>query len=168
MTIRFGFLGLMVVASLALSAAPNPSILVSGDWVANHLKDQSLVVLHVGSQKDYDAGHVPGARLVTLSDISTTDQRGLRLELPPVKDLEEAFGRIGVSDGGRIVVYAGTESLQSAPRVWFTLDYLGLGGRAALLDGGRALWRGGGRAPGDGGFGVGGPQTSGAPAAAAL
>lgn len=145
MTIRFGFLGLMVVASLALSAAPNPSILVSGDWLADHLKDQSLVVLHVGSQKDYEAGHIPGARLVTLNDISITDQRGLRLELPPVSDLEEAFGRVGVSDGARIVVYAGTESLQSATRVWFTLDYLGLGDRAALLDGGLALWRAKGR-----------------------
>jgi CubicO group peptidase (beta-lactamase class C family)/rhodanese-related sulfurtransferase len=145
MTIRFGCLGSMAVVSLALSAAPNPSIPVSGDWLANYLKDQALVVLHVGSQKDYDAGHVPGARLVTLNDISITDQRGLRLELAPVSDSEEAFGRIGVSDGARIVVCAGTQSLQSATRVWFTLDHLGLGGRAALLHGGLALWQAEGR-----------------------
>jgi thiosulfate/3-mercaptopyruvate sulfurtransferase len=145
MTIRFGWLILMAAASPALSAAPNRSILVSGDWLAQHLHDESLVILHVGSEQDYDAGHIPGARLVTLRDISITDQRGLRLELPPVDDLKEAFGRLGVSDKGRIVVYAGTQSVQSATRVWFTLDYLGLGGRAALLDGGLISWRAEGR-----------------------
>ncbi|SPE34425.1 putative 3-mercaptopyruvate sulfurtransferase [Candidatus Sulfopaludibacter sp. SbA6] len=145
MTIRYGFLVLTVAAPLVLSAAPNPSILVTGDGLASHLKDESLVILHVGSQKDYDAGHIPGAHLVTLGDISITDQSGLRLELPPVNELEAAFGRLGVSDGARIVVYAGTESVQSATRVWFTLDYLGLGDRAALLDGGLALWRAEGR-----------------------
>ena len=55
MTIHLDLLALMAVASLALGAKPNPSILVSGDWLADHLKDQALVVLHVGSQKDYDA-----------------------------------------------------------------------------------------------------------------
>ncbi len=144
MAIRFGVLAFMATP-LALSAAPHASMLASGDWLASHLKDESLVVLHVGSQKDYDLGHIPGARLVTLGDISITDDRGLRLELPPVSALEEAFGRLGVADAGRIVVYAGTESVQSATRVWFTLDYLGLGDRAALLDGGLALWKAEGR-----------------------
>jgi thiosulfate/3-mercaptopyruvate sulfurtransferase len=62
-----------------------------------------------------------------------------------VSALEGAFGRLGVLDAARIVVYAGTESVQSATRVWFTLDYLGLGDRAALLDGGLALWKAEGR-----------------------
>lgn len=145
MTIRFGFLASMAATPLALSAAPHPSMLASGDWLASHLKDESLVVLHVGSQKDYDLGHIPGARLVTLGDVSITDERGLRLELPAVSALEEAFGRLGVPDAARIVVYAGTESVQSATRVWFTLDYLGLGDRAALLDGGLASWKAEGR-----------------------
>lgn len=139
MNVRFHLL--LWAAALRLSGAADPSMLISGDWLAGHLHDENLVVLHVGSQKDYDAGHVPGARLVTLADISITDASGLRLELPPVHDLEAAFGRLGVSDRGRIVVYAGSESVQSATRVWFTLDYLGLGGRAALLDGGLAQWR---------------------------
>lgn len=146
MNMPFVVLALTAVAQVALSAAPNPSILVSGDWLAGHLKDDGLVILHVGSQKDYDAGHIPGAQLVTLADISITGASGLRLELPPVADLQKAFGRLGVSDRGRVVVYAGNESVQSATRVWFTLDYLGLGDRAALLDGGVAAWRADGRA----------------------
>jgi thiosulfate/3-mercaptopyruvate sulfurtransferase len=132
---------------VALAAAPfqaqegNPSMVVSTDWLAAHLREETLVILHVGSQKDYEAGHIPGARLVTLADVSITDASGLRLEMPPVKALEDALARFGVTDVGRVVVYAGTESVQSATRVWFTLDYLGLGDRASLLDGGLALWR---------------------------
>ncbi len=127
--------------SMALTAAADSSILVSGEWLSAHLNDPSLVVLHVGSPKDYEAGHIPGARLVTLADISITGPTGLRLELPPPADLEKAFGRLGVGDDSHVVVYAGNESVQSATRVWFTLDYLGAGGRSALLDGGIALWR---------------------------
>jgi thiosulfate/3-mercaptopyruvate sulfurtransferase len=134
------------VACAAGLAAEDASMLVSTGWLAAHLSDPSLVVLHVGSKQDYDAGHIPGARLVSLAGISITGERGLRLELPPVAALEEAFGLLGVSDSSRVVVYPANESVQSATRVWFTLDYLGAAGRAALLDGGLKLWRGEGRA----------------------
>jgi thiosulfate/3-mercaptopyruvate sulfurtransferase len=144
-TVVFVFLIAATAGTAILSGAPNPSILVSGDWLAEHLQDESLVILHVGSQQDYGAGHIPGARLVTLGDISMTGKTGLRLELPPVAQLEEALGRLGVWKGARVVVYAGTDSVQSATRVWFTLDYAGLGDRAALLDGGLAEWRAKGR-----------------------
>ncbi len=144
MLMRCAFL--IFLAAAVADAATNPSVLVSTDWLAQHLNDESLVILHVGSQKDYDAGHIPGARLVTLADISVTGATGLRLELPPAGDLERAFGRLGVGDAKRVVIYAGTDSVQSATRVWFTLDSLGAGERAALLDGGLAAWRNSGHA----------------------
>lgn len=121
-------------------------MLVQPAWLSERLGDTAVVVLHVGSARDYEAGHIPGARLIILSDVSTTGERGLRLEVPPAAVLREAFGRLGVGDNSRIVVYAGTDSVQSATRVWFTLDYLGLGDHAALLDGGLRLWRAQGRA----------------------
>ena len=135
----------LIAMSLIANAAPNSSFLVSGDWLAAHLaehaNDPSFLILHVGSQKDYDAGHIPGARLITLADISITGPTGLRLELPPLADLQTALARLGVTDTSRIIVYAGNDSVQSATRVWFTLDYLGLSDRASLLDGGIAGWR---------------------------
>lgn len=120
-------------------------MLVSTEWLGTHLKDEGLVILHVGSTQDYEKGHIPGARLVGLGDISITGDRGLRLELPPAAALEAAFGKLGISDRSRIVIYPGTDSVQSATRVWFTLDYVGAGGRSSLLDGGLALWRAEGR-----------------------
>jgi thiosulfate/3-mercaptopyruvate sulfurtransferase len=140
MRIHFAILAAMAAAGMQAQQA-NPSMLVTADWLAGHLGDESLVVLHVGSAADYRAGHIPGARLVTLADVSITDATGLRLEMPAVDALADALGRLGVTDDARVIVYAGTESVQSATRVCFTLDYLGMGDRASLLDGGLALWR---------------------------
>jgi thiosulfate/3-mercaptopyruvate sulfurtransferase len=140
MRLRVSILGVLGILPLQAQQG-NPAMLVSTDWLAGHLRDESLVILHVGSQKDYESGHIPGARLVTLADISVTDARGLRLELPSLQALEGAFQRLGVTDASRVILYPGTESVQSATRVWFTLDYLGIGDRAALLDGGLTLWR---------------------------
>lgn len=115
-------------------------MLIETSELAPRLNDPNLVILHVGSEKDYQQGHIPGARLVRLSDISITEGT-LRLQLPTVHQLQESLGKLGISDQSRIVVYAGTESVQSATRVWFTLDYLGLSDRTSLLNGGLALWR---------------------------
>ena len=49
---------------------------------------------------------------------------------------------VGVSNGHRVVIYGNPVG---ASRLFFTLDYLGLGDRAALLDGGLAKWRAEGR-----------------------
>jgi thiosulfate/3-mercaptopyruvate sulfurtransferase len=123
---------------------PN-TMLVSTEHLASQLGQDSLVVLHVGSAKDYDAGHIPGARLITLADISITGARDLRLEVPPAEALLSALGKLGISKGSRVVIYTGTDAVQPATRVWFTFDYLGMGESASLLDGGLAAWRAEGR-----------------------
>ncbi len=136
---------ILLVGILAMTAHGEQQLLVSGEWLAQHLNDSNLVVLHVGSSQDYEAGHIPGARLVGVGDLSITDERGMRVQLPSPEALQQTLGNLGISDSSRIVVYAGTSSVQSATRVWFTLDYLGLADRASLLDGGLALWRSEGR-----------------------
>lgn len=114
-------------------------LLLYPDQLASSLKDPGLVLLHVGAQKDYDSGHIPGARLVTLADLSITGEKGLRMEMPPVDALRASLLKLGVSDTSRVVIYTGNDSIQSATRVFFTFDYLSL--KAALLDGGLSLWK---------------------------
>lgn len=128
------------LACLTVWAAPD-GMLVSPDWLAARIADPSLVILHTGSAQDFSSGHIPGARLVTLADLSVTGDRGLRLELPRTEMLREALRKLGVSNASHVVIYPAGDSVQSATRVWFTFDYLGLGDRAALLDGGLAAWR---------------------------
>lgn len=149
--ICFLTLVMMLMFSVLHSAAqprttvPLPGMLVSGDWLEAHLDHPLLVILHVGGEPDFAAGHLPGARLLTLADISVTGPTGLRLELPETAVLQGALGKLGISDQHRVVIYNGTDSVQSATRTWFTFDYLGIGSHAALLDGGLAVWKRDGR-----------------------
>ena len=113
---------------------------VSTAWLAEHLNDPTVVVLHLANaRRDYTAGHIPGARFLWLNDIapSTPD---LNTELPSVAQLDSVLEMLGVSDNSRVVVYAGTVSTMVA-RVYMTLEYLGMGERAAVLDGGLNAWK---------------------------
>jgi thiosulfate/3-mercaptopyruvate sulfurtransferase len=141
----------MVNLFLAASGvwAQSAPLLVDVDWLAKHLADRDLVVLHVGSDGDY-AEHIPGARLITEDDVSRPhdhrNMKDLMLELPDAATLRARVAGLGISDSSRVVVYfGGRTALQSATRIVFTLDYLGLGDRTSLLNGGYAAWKRAGR-----------------------
>jgi thiosulfate/3-mercaptopyruvate sulfurtransferase len=132
----------LIVLPLICVAAPavRSDMLVSTDWLAQHLKDPNIVILHVSRDRTaYDAGHIPGARFLTLTDIAVT-RDGILNELPPAADLKNLFERAGVSDDSRVILYSDANVLP-ATRAYYTLDYLGHGDRAALLDGGLGKWR---------------------------
>jgi thiosulfate/3-mercaptopyruvate sulfurtransferase len=122
---------------------PVAPVTLSTTWLAAHLKDPDLVLLHVGERSEYDAGHIPGARYVKLDDISVSqhDEKGLMLQMPEADSLRARLEAIGISDRSRVVVYYGNEWISPATRVLFTLDYAGLGASAALLDGGMQAWK---------------------------
>ena len=61
-------------------------------------------------------------------------------ELAPVEDLKKVFESLGVGDGTQVILYGERQGLWAA-RAWFTLDYLGHGDKAALLDGNIEKWR---------------------------
>ena len=122
-------------------AKVNESMIVSTEWLAKHLNDDSLVLLQVGEKKEFDEAHIPGAQFIQLPDISTPRGQGLTLELPPVDQLKAAFEKFGVNDRSRIVVYFGKDWVTPTARVFMTLDYLGLGDRTSILDGGLPAWR---------------------------
>jgi thiosulfate/3-mercaptopyruvate sulfurtransferase len=120
------------------------SMIVSTEWLAKHLNDDSLVLLQLGDRKEYDEAHIPGAQFIQVQDISTPRGQGLILELPSVDQLKTTFEKFGVTDKSRIIVYFGKDWVTPAARVYFTLDYLGLGDRTSILDGGLPAWRAGG------------------------
>lgn len=122
------------------SEEPGQEPIVSTEWVAERLGSDELVLIHVGPPEGYQAGHLPGARYLDLQMISTPPEQGLRLELPPVAQLEKTFEALGVSDDSRIVVYFAGNWVAPAARVFLTLDYLGLGSRTSVMNGNLAAW----------------------------
>src|ERR1019366_2826707 len=131
------FLTSVLASALYVCAAPatRQDMLVSTDWLSKHLTDANVVVLQVSANRNaYDAGHIPGARFVGLPELVVT-RDGIPNELPPVADLKKVLEAAGVSDDSRIILYSDV-SVLPATRAYFTLDYLGHGDQAALLDGG--------------------------------
>ena len=128
---------------LTADAQARPEILVSTDWLTNHLRDRDLVVVHTASQRsDYDAGHIPGARWLPWNAITRTHD-GLSVELPDPSALDSVLESLGITNQSRIVVSGGPITMTS--RVYYTLEYFGLGERVSLLDGGIDAWREEGR-----------------------
>ena len=143
--VMFSILVTLAIAAPAANAQSevNKSMLVSTAWLAEHLNDRSLVILNIGQRAAYDAGHIAGARFIEMSSISTSQP--LMLEIPPVEKLKSAFEALGVFDNSRIVICFSENWVSPSTRVYFTLDYLGLGKQTSLLDGGVEAWRAEGR-----------------------
>ena len=128
-------------------AANNPAdaqrqpLVVTVDWLGDHLNDASLVLLQIGEKKDYESGHIPGAQFLDYASISTPHGQGLMLELPPVEQLVSVFEKLGVTNRSHIILYFGTNWVTPTTRVYWTLDYLGLGDRTSILNGGLVAWQ---------------------------
>jgi len=120
--------------------------LVSTEWLAEHLSDSALVILHYGMKSGYEQEHIPGARYVTIWEFLVEDAQGLRNELPEEGKLEQALRALGIQNNSNIVIcYEDVNAISRAARLYFTLDYAGLAGRVAILDGGLLAWKEEGR-----------------------
>lgn len=139
---RFTLIAGAALLATAAGAAADP-LLVTPQWLAAHLNDPGLVLLHVGPREEYDAGHIPGARHVQQRDVSAeqVDGKTLTLEMSGPERLRGQLEALGISDKSRVVLYFGKDWVSPTTRILFTLDAAGLGQNASLLDGGMPLWQ---------------------------
>ncbi len=138
MTLRV-LLALVLAVPPVVAQTPQGPMLVTTAWVAEHLRDPNLVLLHVGPRAGYDTLHIAGARYVELGDVAVRDADRI-LELPAAAALDSALEAKGIGDDSRVVVYQSSEWFTPATRVYLTLVWAGLGERASLMDGGLAAW----------------------------
>jgi thiosulfate/3-mercaptopyruvate sulfurtransferase len=141
---KFLFAALVFMPGLLLPAQDagpklRSEMLVTTGWLAANLSEPDVIVLCINSTPEfYSKGHIPGARQIKLEDIAVT-RDGILNELPPVEVLKQVFEAAGVSNSSRVVLYGERFNLLAA-RAYFTLDYLGVAARAAILDGGLEKW----------------------------
>src|SRR6185369_6505807 len=95
--------------------------------------------LAVPGRHTFEAGHIPGADFLDLQGEFSDPDTALRFMMPDAAFLERAFGRHGVSNTSRVVLYSiGTPMW--ATRFWWMLRSLGFE-NAAVLDGGLDTWK---------------------------
>ncbi len=130
--------------------ATQPGPLVSAEWLAEHLGDAGLRLIHVSTdRKEYDQGHLPGAVFVDLHvDLAKAGQRpetgaAKRMYLVPGReDMTESLARWGVAPGERIVFYDDAGQGRHAIRGYWLLRLYGFpAGRLHVLDGGLSVWQ---------------------------
>lgn len=129
----------LCVSSVPAAASEKPSVppLVSTAWVAEHLQDPDLVLVHVAMVHQGAPDRlVPGAVFLDYHAIETSE--GLSVEMPPVDRLVTTFRAVGVSNASRVVLY-GPSPAHLAARAFVTLEYLGHE-RVSVMDGGIEAW----------------------------
>jgi thiosulfate/3-mercaptopyruvate sulfurtransferase len=119
----------------------HPEILVSTQWVADHLKDPKVRIIE--SNEDlilYDSGHIPGAVKIDwvtqLNDPMTRDYLNHT-------QLEKLLRSYGVNQDTTLVIYGDKNNWWATYALWvfrlFGIEQI------RIMDGGRALWEKEGR-----------------------
>ena len=117
-------------------------VLVTTDWLADHLGDENLVVAEVDENPDlYDEGHIPGAvKLHWREDLQDPVER----DLVERERFEQLMGERGISNDTTVVLYGDKNNWFAAYAYWYLKIY---GHRdVRLLNGGRQKWIDEGRA----------------------
>jgi thiosulfate/3-mercaptopyruvate sulfurtransferase len=101
--------------------------------------DSDVPYVPMPGRTTFEAAHIPGADFLDLQGEFSDNTTRLRFMMPPVAQLEAAFGQHGVGRGARVVLYS-IGTMMWATRFWWMLRALGFDG-AAVLDGGFDKWR---------------------------
>jgi thiosulfate/3-mercaptopyruvate sulfurtransferase len=111
-------------------------VLVTTDWLAEHLGDGTLVVAEVDENPDlYDEGHIPGAvKLHWKEDLQDPVER----DLVDKETFERVLGDRGIANDTPVILYGDKNNWFAAYAYW----YLKIYGHedVRILDGGRQKW----------------------------
>lgn len=134
------------VAPNALSTDSGEGLLVSTDWLEENLDNPSLVILYIGKKDDFDNEHIPNSRIISMRELIVDREDGTRHELPDADKLQSAFRSVGINNDSKIIIcYAEEMLIPLAARLFYTLDYAGIGDQSAILNGGLTQWKEEGR-----------------------
>ena len=119
-----------------MSTYARPEVLVSTQWVADHLSDSNVRFLEVGvNTSEYESGHIPGA--VAGWGLSAFQH------LADKAQVEAMLSNAGIANSDTVVIYGGLSNLIAVMAFWMLKIYGH--GDIRLLDGGRQKWLAEGR-----------------------
>jgi len=111
-------------------------VLVSTDWLAEHLGDDGVVVAEVDENPDlYDDGHIPGAvKLHWREDLQDPVER----DIVEKGEFERLLAERGIGNDTAVVLYGDKNNWFAAYAYWYLKIYGH--GDVRILDGGRQKW----------------------------
>jgi thiosulfate/3-mercaptopyruvate sulfurtransferase len=111
-------------------------VLVTTEWLTDHLGDENVVVAEVDENPDlYDEGHIPGAiKLHWRDDLQDPVER----DLVEKEQFEQLMSQRGISNDTALVVYGDKNNWFAAYAYWYLKIYGH--GDVRILDGGRQKW----------------------------
>lgn len=103
--------------------AARPEALVSPEWVADHIDDPRLKLVHIGTDRaEYEAGHIDGAIYASGYDDFAED-REVRALVPLPETMAAILQRLGIAPDDRVVFYASNRSAWPYRGYWVLRYY---------------------------------------------
>jgi thiosulfate/3-mercaptopyruvate sulfurtransferase len=131
---------LSVLTSVIAHAQEKP-ILVSPQWLKEHLKDPDLVLVQATYLKlDYEKEHIEGARYLWPEWLAPNSPEG-SYNAPDVAKATELLRSYGVNNNSHIVLCHVRNEVSPTARMFLTLENLGLRGKVSFLNGGLEGWK---------------------------
>ena len=114
------------------------NMLVSSDWLKEHLDDPNVVILDTRPKVAYMYGHIPNSVSLAVDQIIQINEHGAHLA-PNEHDGAQLLGILGI-DNAKTVVVSGEPMDPSVMRIAWTLQYLGHQD-VRMLDAGITTWQ---------------------------
>ncbi len=128
-------------SDIASRGYAHPDVLVSTDWVAEHLNDPNVRIIESNEdQLLYPSGHIPGAVQV---DWTTDLNDPLKRDYLDKKGFEALMSRIGATNDTTVVFYGDKNNWWACYAFW-VFQLFGHS-KAKVMDGGRLKWEKEGR-----------------------
>jgi len=122
--------------------AMQQSLLVSSEWLADHIHEPSVKAVDVRLAEAYASGHIPGAVSLPLP-VLRTYRDGTPEMLVGQSEFEARMGHLGIRETDTVVLYDEMWGLPAA-RVLWALERYGHE-EVYILDGGLDRWKAEGR-----------------------
>lgn len=117
------------------------SILVTTDWLAEHIDDPNVVVVDTDDPSEYAEGHIPGASNPPDNYYKTSLEDRTHIQGP--EQFAATMSSLGIGDDSLVVAYDRTGGLYALRLMW-ALHYYGHT-NVKMLDGGYQRWVADGR-----------------------
>jgi len=133
---------LLCFVTLCRNAQAQEPVIVTPEWLQQHLNDPGRVVLYTGFiiKADFDREHIEGSRFLW-PDWLAPDNPESNMNATDLKTATRVLQDLGINKDSRVVICHKGSDVTIAARMFMTLEHLGLEGRVSFLSGGIEAWK---------------------------